>query len=126
MALPALVVAVLLLAACGGDVQETAPEEPALPSALAEELATQADRLAETLEAGDLCQAERQADELAAAATAAISSEEVPAVLEEELRSTVDLLVSGIACEERGEDERENGGNGKGKGKGKGQGRDDD
>jgi hypothetical protein len=126
LSVPALLVAVVLLAGCGGDDPEAAPEQPALPSALAEELATQADGLADTLEAGDLCAAERRAEELAATATAAISREQVPTAMEEELRSTVDLLVSRIACEEGDEEKDEGEERGKGKGNGKGSGKGDD
>jgi hypothetical protein len=108
----------VLCTACGGDVGEPASEEPALPAALAEELAVQADQLAETIDAGDLCRADEQADTLASTATDAISNEQVPAVMADELKSTVDLLASGIKCEE----EDEPGGRGKGKGNGEGRG----
>jgi hypothetical protein len=122
-----MLVAASLFAACGGDVPEATSEEPALPPALAEELATQADRLADTLDAGDLCTAERRAEELAAAATAAISSEQVPAAMEEELRSTVDVLVNGIKCEQEEEDDEDDDrGKGKGRGNGKRPGKGDD
>lgn len=121
-----LLVALVLLTACGGDGREAASKQPALPAALAEELAEQADRLAETLAAGDLCRADEEADTLAATATAAISSEQVPPGMADELESTVDLLVSRIECDREDEPDERGDDEGKGKGKGKGPGRSDD
>jgi hypothetical protein len=88
-----------VVAACGGGADpEPAPEAPALPRALAQDLAAQSEQIADTLAAGDVCGAAQQADELNAAAVAAADGGRVPAVMREELLSTVELLVNEINC----------------------------
>lgn len=89
----------LALAGCGGDAdRETAPQAPAIPRSVARDLAAQADRIAETLAAGDVCGAAGQADDLKEAATAAVDGGEVPARMRQELLGTVEVLVNEINC----------------------------
>lgn len=90
----------LLLAGCGGG-QEAAPQAPALPQALAEALATQADEIAASYEAGAVCEAAQRADALNDATVAAINRGQVPAAMQEELQSTVNFLVNEINCPPR-------------------------
>jgi hypothetical protein len=89
--------AVLALAACGGN-GDARPEEPGLPRALAERLATASEAIAQRLDAGDTCGAARQADALKDEAEAAIAAGDIPAELQSELISTVDELVNTVNC----------------------------
>ena len=103
-----------LLAGCG------ASEREAIPAPTAEALAAQSDRVAEALEGGDPCEADRLADELVADAEAAPLPEEHRARLLASARS----LAAMIECPEpppveEDEDDDDDEGNGKGKGKGK-------
>ena len=98
----ALVVAIAL-AACGGDggasdEVETAAA-PSLPRALAEELASASDDVAELLEAGDGCAASQRAAELREEALAAVDSGDVPSELERPLVTAVERLAAQIVCE---------------------------
>jgi hypothetical protein len=127
----ALAALALMGGGCGGS-NETAPRQPSLPPALADELATRSDRVAQTLARGDRCGADAQADELRAAATAASDSGRVPRPLRRELLEAVTSLAGQIECPrpepapaqaEEDKDEDEDEGEGK-KGKGKGKGKD--
>jgi hypothetical protein len=79
--------------------------------ALAKALASKSDSVAEALEAGDVCEAARRADELKHAVDTAISGGKVPTLLQGELERTATDLQNEVNCEEKDED--------KGKGKGK-------
>jgi hypothetical protein len=93
----AAVASALAFAGCGGGA-DPEPAAPALPRALAQDLAAQADQIAETLAAGDVCGAAGQADELKDAATAAVDAGRVPAAMRQELLGTVEVLVNEINC----------------------------
>ena len=89
----------LALAGCGGGADsQPAPQAPALPRSLALELAGQAEQIAEAFAAGDVCGAAGQADDLKAAAVAAVDGGHVPAAMRQELLSTVEVLVNEINC----------------------------
>jgi hypothetical protein len=87
----------LALAGCGGSA-DSEPQAPALPRSLALDLAGQAEQIAETFAAGDVCGAAGQADDLKDAAVAAVNGGQVPAAMRQELLSTVDVLVNEINC----------------------------
>lgn len=92
-------VAALALAGCGSstDTAHVAPR-PALPAALAHDLAARSDAIAASLADGDRCRAKRQAASLQSATVDAVNSGQVPAVLQEDLTSGVTNLVSRIEC----------------------------
>ena len=86
-----------MLAGCGGSEQSTA-EAPAIPGAVAEDLAAKSDEIADLIDAGDLCSAAHKADDLNAATITAINRGQIPARLQEELQSTVNELVNEVNC----------------------------
>jgi hypothetical protein len=89
----------LVLAGCG-ESGETAPQAPAIPRALAQDLAGQADTIAATYEGGDVCGAAQRADELLASVTSAVADGRIPAELEDSLTATANDLVNEINCPE--------------------------
>lgn len=89
--------AVLALAACGGGGDAT-PEEPGLPRALAERLASESEAIAEMWEAGDQCGAAQQADVLEAAVQQAIAAGDVPEAFQAELTATAQKLQNEVNC----------------------------
>jgi len=110
--------ALALAAGCGG------AERQAIPADAAEALAARSDRVADALAQGDLCTADREADELVAAAEAA----DLPLAYRRPLLATARGLAARIECPPPpAAEDQGNQGNGKGegeeKGKGKGRGR---
>jgi phage shock protein A len=87
----------LALAGCGGEQTST---EAAIPDAVAQDLADQADAIAATYESGDECGAAQQADALNAAVISAINAGKIPAELQETLQGTANELVDTINCPE--------------------------
>jgi hypothetical protein len=87
------------LAGCGASTEaaHVAPK-PALPAALAHDLAARSDAIAASLADGDPCRAKRQAASLQSATVDAVNAGEVPSALQEELTSGVTDLVSRIRC----------------------------
>jgi hypothetical protein len=111
----------LLLAGCGGSDQ-TAPQAPAIPRAVAEDLAGRAEAIADTLQSGDECGAAHEADDLVAAVATAVESGQIPAELQDSLTETAVELQNEINCpppKEKDEDEKDDE---KGKDKGNGNG----
>jgi hypothetical protein len=104
----------IALAGCG-DSTRTSAQEPALPRALANDLAERSDQIADALDSGDLCGAAGLADRLKDAVEAAVSGGQVPPAFQDELEQTATDLQNEINCEEKKEED-------KGKGKKKGQG----
>ena len=94
--LTALVCAAILTG-CGGAGEESAPT-PSLPRGLASELASESDAIADAYDAGDVCGAAGQADELLDAVLAAIESGRVPPEFQESLTATANKLVNEINC----------------------------
>lgn len=88
-----------VLAACGGNGEEAAPE-PALPSGVASDLAAQSDAVADAYAGGDVCGAAQQADNLRADVIAAIQRGDVPGPFQESLMATANELVNEINCPE--------------------------
>jgi hypothetical protein len=86
-----------IVAACGGSGESSAPA-PKLPTGIAEDLASRSERIARTLDNGDVCGAARQADNLQAATIEAINSGDVPEEFQEELQATANDLVDRINC----------------------------
>jgi hypothetical protein len=103
----------IALAGCG-DRNKTSAQEPALPRAVANDLAAKSDQIAEALESGDLCGAAGLADRLKHAVEAAVSDGQVPPAFLDELEQTATDLQNEVNCEKKKEDD-------KGKGKKKGQ-----
>lgn len=108
----------LALAGCGGGGSEVTPSEPAIPAPVADDLASQSDAIAASLEGGDVCGAAEQADGLNASVNNAVQNGQIPRALQGELQKVVTELVNTVNCEEPKEEDEENG-NGKGKGKDK-------
>lgn len=88
--------AALALGACGGDDEGSQPAK--LPDALAQQLASQSEAVAASLDSGNECLADSQAAVLHASVESAIAGGGVPARLEDELRAGADRLASGIDC----------------------------
>lgn len=102
-----------------------------MPAALAAELATRSEQIAASLDASDPCRARAEAEALRQRAIAAVNARRVPPRYQEELTSSVNALVSSIACTpppagDGEEDDDEGKDEGKGKGKGKHGGEHDD
>jgi hypothetical protein len=90
-------VAVLLLAGCGG-TQPPKPVQPHLPRSLAQPWRAQADDVASALAAGDGCLALQRATTLQNAVIAAVQAHRVAPRFQEELMSGVNDLVARIRC----------------------------
>jgi hypothetical protein len=104
----------IALAGCG-DSNRTSAQEPALPRAVANDLAAKSDQIADALDSGDLCGAAGLADRLKDAVEAVVSGGQVPPAFQDELEQTATDLQNEVNCEEQKKDD-------KGKGKKKGQG----
>jgi hypothetical protein len=92
--------ALLALAGCGGGGGDARPEEPRLPSAVAERLAAESEAIADKLDAGDTCGAAQQADVLEDAVQQAIGDGEIPAAFQGELLQTARQLQNDVNCPE--------------------------
>lgn len=103
------------LAGCGGGSEATS-SEPSIPAPIADDLASQSDAIAASLEGGDVCGAAQQADALNDSVNGAVANGQIPRALQGELQNVVAELVNTVNCEEPEEEEN---GNGKGKGKDK-------
>ncbi|HUZ99877.1 MAG TPA: hypothetical protein VMU74_11030 [Gaiellaceae bacterium] len=89
----------LALAGCGGSAKPPAvAKPPRLPHALGQTLATQANAVAQALEAGDGCTALADATGLQNAVAQAIAAHEIPLRLQPTLSATVDALPGRITC----------------------------
>ena len=86
-----------LLGAGCASTRRAAPG-PRLPHALAQRLAGEADSVAASYRAGDLCGAKRQAARLRGDVTRAINARHVPAPFQEEMQGAATSLVAGISC----------------------------
>ncbi|MEX0817879.1 MAG: hypothetical protein WD027_10560 [Gaiellales bacterium] len=106
------------LAGCGGG-SETTSSEPSIPAPLADDLASQSDAIAASLESGDVCGAARQADALNDSVNDGVANGQIPRALQGELQNVVAELVNGVNCPPPEEEEDEENGKGKGKGKDK-------
>jgi hypothetical protein len=105
----------LLASGCGGS-ENTAPEA-FIPRAVAEELAAKSDAVADALDAENVCDAAKRADELKDAVDAAVAGGEVPSVFRDELERTATDLQNRVNCEKKDEEHS--------KGKKKGQDKDE-
>jgi hypothetical protein len=95
--------ACLFAAACGGgsgapSTTSSHGSLPAIPHAVAFQLASQADRVAADLRAGDGCRARDDAALLQQATSDAIAGGDVPASLATPLTSSVTTLAQRIVC----------------------------
>ena len=102
----------IALAGCGGGSSPTTAQAE-LPRALADDLASKSDSIADALDAGDQCKAAQLADELKNAVEAAVSGGQVPSAFQGELVRNATDLQNEVNCDEKKEDD-------KGKGKKKG------
>lgn len=116
----------LVVAACGGSEEAAPPQPQRLPHTVAEPLAARSERVAAALRAGDACTADREADELRAAATAAVDAGRVPPRYQRELLANANELAERVSCPppavppqepQPEEEEGDDGEQGKGKGK---------
>jgi hypothetical protein len=89
-----LLAAGLVLPGCGSDDAQPTETAPALPSATANRLAVQSERIADQLDAGDTCAAAHSADEL----DGAVAEAEVPAEIRSELEAAAEQLVNSVNC----------------------------
>jgi hypothetical protein len=90
----------IALAGCG-DSTRTSAEEPALPRAVANDLAAKSDQIAAALDSGDVCGAAGLADRLKDAVEAAVSGGRVPPAFQDELEQTATDLQNEVNCEEQ-------------------------
>src|SRR4051812_8276242 len=87
----------LLLTACGRAQQQQRPApEPRLPRAVAQELASRADRVAERLDTHDACGAAAEAAQLQREVILAINAHRVPKRLQEPLQSAANSLMARV------------------------------
>jgi hypothetical protein len=91
------VVAVLLLAGCGG-AHRTEPRVPKLPHALASAWRAQANGVAAALDAGDGCLAEQRAVALRASVIDAVQTGRLRPRFQETLVGAVNELATRITC----------------------------
>ncbi len=112
----ALVLAAVVLAGCGGHSSHRTAQ-PKLQRALAQQLATLSERVAEKLDAGDSCSALVAANALQSQTIAAVNGHKVPDALKEPLMSAATELASRIQCAPAPPHHK---GHGKGKHKGHG------
>jgi hypothetical protein len=112
----------LALAGCGGDSEEATTSGPVIPAPIAEDLASQSDRIADLLEAGDLCGAAQEADVLLRAADEAIQDGQIPQALQGELQKVAIELQNTVNCPEPEPEKDKDKGKGNGKGDGNGNG----
>lgn len=99
--LGAALAAVLVLGGCGSADRRAAPPPPRLPSAVAAQLASQSDQVAERLAASDGCGALDAARQLRSQADAAINAGRVPARFRKTLAAAADDLPLRIHCAPR-------------------------
>jgi hypothetical protein len=97
---PLATTAALVLGGCGGHGQPhvSARARPALPHALARQLAAESDDIVRGLTAGDDCAALSAAMRLRRQTKQAIDAGRVPAVLRQQLESTAADLANRIHC----------------------------
>jgi hypothetical protein len=91
--IPAIVLACLFLAACGGTAKQASIRQPA-----AERLANESDGVAAALKVGDTCLAATRAKALRSQVAAAISVGSIPKPLAVDARAASTRLVSQISC----------------------------
>jgi hypothetical protein len=91
--IPAIALACLLLAACGGTPKQASIRQPA-----AERLANESDGVAAALRVGDTCLAATRARALRSRVAAAISAGSIPDPLAADARAASTRLVSQISC----------------------------
>jgi hypothetical protein len=89
--------ALVLLAGCGGEGNDE-PAHPTIPGDVAESLASQAEAIATTLDAGHECEAARQADAFREATVEASENGQIPVALSDEVSHTVEEIINGINC----------------------------
>jgi outer membrane murein-binding lipoprotein Lpp len=87
----------LCLSGCGG-AKQSAPPPPKLPRALASQLASTSDAVADSLATGDSCRALTLAQQLQTQTIAAINAGRVPNALQEQLSGSVNALVARVRC----------------------------
>jgi len=91
--IPAIALACLLLAACGGTAKQASIRQPA-----ADRLANVSDGVAAALRVGDACLAATRARELRSQVAAAISTGSIPKPLAADAREASTRLASQISC----------------------------
>ena len=96
-----IVVCLLAAAACGGggaSASSGGGRAPGIQPAVASALAAQADAVAADIDAGNGCKARNEALQLQSAVDLAIGAGQVPARLQEPLRTAVASLGSRVVC----------------------------
>ena len=91
----------IALAGCGGGSTSPTTAQAELPRAVADELASKSEAIADALDAGDTCKAAQAADELKNAVEANVSEGRVPAVFQGELARNATDLQNKVNCEEK-------------------------
>jgi hypothetical protein len=97
--LAALCLAIALAGCGGGSTPTTAQAE--LPRAVADDLASKSDAIADALDGGDQCKAAQLADELKNAVEAAVSGGKVPSEFQGELVRNATDLQNEVNCDEK-------------------------
>jgi hypothetical protein len=96
----------IALAGCGGGSTSPTTAQAELPRAVADELASKSEAIADALDAGDICKAAQAADELKNAVEAALAGGQVPAVFQSELERNATDLQNEVNCEEKKHEDR--------------------
>lgn len=92
-----LVLLAAVAAGCGGGGGESSAT-PRLPAQVADALAERSDVVARRLESGDACGARAEAEALQSDTIAAVNAGRIPARYQEDLVSSVAVLVDSIEC----------------------------
>jgi hypothetical protein len=95
----------IALAGCGGGSSPTTAQAE-LPRAVADDLASRSDAIADALDRGDQCKAAQLADELKKAVESAVSEGQVPSAFQEELVRNATDLQNEVNCEEKKHDDK--------------------
>jgi uncharacterized lipoprotein YmbA len=111
----------LVLAGCGGGSDNTftlrqtttTPRLPKIQSAVATQLATRSEVVAQRLDAGDSCGAAEEAAQLRNELTAAINARAIPGLYQEDLSASVNELQASISCTPPSDENGEGDGHGK-------------
>jgi hypothetical protein len=98
--LAALCLAIALVG-CGGGGSSPTTAQAELPRAVADDLASKSDAIADALDGGDQCKAAQLADELKNAVEAAVSGGKVPSAFQAELVRNATDLQNEVNCDEK-------------------------
>jgi hypothetical protein len=103
--LAALCLAIALAGCGGGSSPTTARAE--IPRAVANDLASKSEAVADALDGGDQCKAAQLADELKNAVEAAVSGGQVPSAFQSELVRNATDLQNNVNCDKKKDEDKD-------------------